>query len=313
MARIAVTGATGGLGANVVRAARAGGHEVVVLSRGQGGVAPGVALGELPGVLVHRGDATSAADVTALAVGADALIHCANPPFAGDWIGGQKRMADAAIDACRATGARLVFPGNVWIFGRGRRGERVLDDAAAAPISARGRARATIEASITHSGVPFTIARIAEFYGPSVTTLMGPPLQALAAGRTATWYGPPDVEIELAYMPDVGNAVVSAGLDARTRGLALNVPTAGVTTPRKFLELARALCGRGSLRFLPAFVVHAAAPFHAKARAFADILHLWTDPVVMIAERWSELALAPLPTSYAAGIEATLAWHRAGA
>jgi nucleoside-diphosphate-sugar epimerase len=303
MARIAVTGATGGLGANVVAAALDAGHEVVALCRAPGKVDPRVR--------VVLGDALNGEDVTRAAAEAEALIHCANPLLVGDWSGGQARMAEAAIAAAKATGARLVFPGNVWVYGPRRPGERVPDDAPYAPASEKGAARARIEQEIQAAGIRWTIVRIAEFYGPHVATLLGPPLRALTRGEAATWYGPGDVEIELAYMPEVGRSVLAAALAPQAENRRLNVPTAGPITPRRFLELARARAGGGSARFVPAIGVRLAAWVYAPATAFADILHLWTDPVILDCSGWRALGLPDGGTSYEAGIDATLAWWKA--
>lgn len=307
MARIAVTGPTGGLGSNVVAAATAAGHDVVVLVRDRTR-APRTAAT----VTVFAGDATSPRDVERVARNADVLIHCANPPFDADWATGQAKMADAALDAAKKTGARLVFPANVWVFGPRAPGERVADDAPFAPASRKGEARASIESRIRTSGVPFTIARIAEFYGPGVTTLTARSLGALARGETATWYGPPDVAIELAYMPDAAEGILAAALSRECLNRSINVPTFASTTPREFLELACARAGHGSVRFLPAAAVRAAGLVSETARAFADILHLWTHPVLLATDTWRALGL-PLPkTDYAAGIDRSLAWLREG-
>ena len=54
-------------------------------------------------------------------------------------------MADAALDAAAKTGARLVFPANVWVYGPRAPGERVPDDAPLSPASRKGEVRASIE------------------------------------------------------------------------------------------------------------------------------------------------------------------------
>jgi nucleoside-diphosphate-sugar epimerase len=304
MARVTIIGATGGLGANILAAALQQCHEVTALVRARARATFDSR------VRVVEGDAMNAGDVRRAAEGSAALFHCANPPFIGDWISGQRRMAEAAIAAARACDSRLVFPGNVWVFGPRRPGDRVDDDTPYAPTSKKGTARAQIEALVQSSGARWTILRTAEFYGPHVATLMGPPLRALARGETATWYGPPDVEVQFAFMPDMGRLYVAAGLDPRVENRRLNVPCGELVTPRSFFELARARAGGGRVRFVPAAIVRLASPFHEAAGAFADILHLWTHPTVMATNRWRSLAL-PEPGDHPTGIDATLGWLRA--
>lgn len=60
------------------------------------------------------------------------------------------------------------------------------------------------------------------------------------------------------------------------------------------------------MRALPAALVRAAGVAHPMARQFADILHLWEDPVLLDGAK-----IRRRFTPYAEGIEQTLAWLRA--
>jgi nucleoside-diphosphate-sugar epimerase len=202
-----------------------------------------------------------------------------------------------------------VFPGNVWVFGRGRPGVKVAEDHPVAPCSDKGAARAACEAALRASGARSVIVRLPEFFGPFVTTLTGPPLAALAKGGTATWFGPPDVPVELGYMPDAGRALLAAALAEGVDGATFHWP-GHVVTPRAFLEAARARAGGGRARFVPTWVVRAAGLFSGRAKGFADILHLWEDPVVQDGARW-RARFGSEGTSLEAALDATLAWHRA--
>jgi nucleoside-diphosphate-sugar epimerase len=301
--RVLVTGANGGLGRNVVEAAVGRGHEVRALVR-DASRAP-----KLDGVEWLQGDARDRAAVSRAATGCAALFHLVNVNFATDWVQATAALLDVAIAACRETDARLVFPANVWIYGRGD-GTPVAEDARPAPCSTKGHARARKEERIRASGVRFTMLRLPEFYGPHVQTLTGPPLMAIAHGRTATWFGPADVPIELVYMPDGAAALLEVGLNAPD-GETFHLPGAAVTTPRRFFALACELANGGSLRALPAWVVRAAGLVSPKARGFADILHLWTDPIVLDGTKLRTRFPNLTSTSYRDGLTATLAWLRA--
>jgi len=123
--RIAVLGAGGGLGRNVVDAARAAKHDVVALVRDP-------KRAELPDdVTTVVGDATHVDDVVRAMAGADATMFCVNPPFA-TWLTTFPPLLACAIAAARKTNTRLVFPANVWIYGPGRAGELVAETRAPA-------------------------------------------------------------------------------------------------------------------------------------------------------------------------------------
>jgi uncharacterized protein YbjT (DUF2867 family) len=100
--RIAVLGAGGGLGRNVVDAARAAKHDVVALVRDP-------KRAELPDdVTTVVGDATHVDDVVRAMAGADATMFCVNPPFA-TWLTTFPPLLACAIAAARKTNTRLVL------------------------------------------------------------------------------------------------------------------------------------------------------------------------------------------------------------
>jgi nucleoside-diphosphate-sugar epimerase len=305
MGRILVTGAGGSLGANVVRSGLAGGHAVRALVRD-----PARAL--LPeGVEVVVGDALDEAAVRAALDGCGALFHCVNVVIGPRWIETTARLLDAAVGACAAPGARLVFPANVWVFGRGTPGALVGEDAPLTPCSRLGEARRDKEEAIRAASIRFVMIRLPEFYGPHVQTLMGPPLQKLARGRCAFWFGPADVPVELAYMPDAAEALIAIGTAEGVDGELFHLPGAGHATARELLALAVRQAGGGSFSVVPAYAVRAAALVHPLARAFTDILHLWEHPILLDGAKVRARFPALPSTPYAEGLAATLAWHRA--
>ena len=92
--RIAVLGAGGGLGRNVVDAALAAKHDVVALVRDP----KRAALPE--GVTTVVGDAIRVDDAVRAMTGADAAMFCVNPPFA-TWLTTFRPLLQCAIAAAR--------------------------------------------------------------------------------------------------------------------------------------------------------------------------------------------------------------------
>ena len=307
MSTILVTGAGGGLGSNVVRAALERGHAVRALVRN-----PGKA--RLPaGVVPVVGDALEVESLRRAADGCEAVFHLANVVIGDDWVRVTSALLDAAIAACASTGARLVFPANVWVFGRGTRGTLVAEGTPPTPCSKLGAARRDKEQRIRAAGIRWTMLRLPEFYGPHVQTLTGRPLQAISRGARGFWWGPADETIELVYMPDAAAALLAVGLAQGTDGELFHLPGVAHTTARRFFARAVELAGSGRLSVLPASLVRAAGLFHPLPRAVADIMHLWEQPILLdgtkLRTRFPELRM----TAYDEGLAATLAWHRANA
>lgn len=302
--KLAVLGAGGGLGRNTVDAARAAGHEVVALVREP-------ARAELPpDVEIVRGDAARIDDVAAALAGCDAAVFCVNPPFA-TWATRFPPLLEAAIEGGRRSGARVVFPANVWIYGPGRPDDPIDERRTPSPASDRGRLRLAMERRLAAAGIEFSIVRLPEFYGPSVVTLTAYPFRAALAGKRAWWPGRLDVAIELVYMPDAARAMVAVATAANTAGQTFHLP--GVrTTPRAFVTAIFAAAGVSPrLTGVPRWVLSAAGVVDATIRGVADIGHLWTDPVMLDGTRYRERFGDVPQTPLAEGIAATLVWHRA--
>lgn len=302
--RIAILGAGGGLGRNVVDAARAAGHHVVALVRDP-------ARAQLPSdVEVALGDATVIRDLERAMAGADATMFCVNPPFAS-WLTTFPPLLTAAIAAARSTGSRLIFPANVWIYGPGVPGELVDEVRAPSPTSQRGRLRAELEHTLRTAGVPHALVRLPEFYGPSVTTLTARIIRAAMAGDRAYWPGPLDLPIELSFMPDAARALVEVGVAPDVDGEVFHLP--GVrTTAREFAARCYAAFDRPPrVRGVGGALLRLAGLFDATVRGAADIGHLWTAPILLdggaYQARFGAVPVTPLDEA----LPPTIAWHRA--
>ena len=301
--RIAVLGAGGGLGRNVVDAARTANHQVVALVRDP-------QRADLPAdVTTIVGDAGRADDLARVMDGTDATVFCVNPPF-GTWLTTFQPLLECAIAAARRTNTRLVFPANVWIYGPDGSGRPVDESRAPLPTSQRGKLRADMERSICHAGIRYAIVRLPEFYGPSVVTLTARVFRAALTRRRALWPGPLDVTIELVYMPDAAGGLVEIATAAGGEAAVFHFPGAR-TTPRQFIQLVYASSGESPRAFgVPRWIVATAGAFNPTLNGVADISHLWTHPVLLDGSKYTA-HFGPIPlTPLTEGIPATLAWHR---
>jgi nucleoside-diphosphate-sugar epimerase len=302
--RIAVLGAAGGLGRNVVDAARTAKHEVVALVRDP-------KRAELPNdVTTVIGDATREEDLVRAMTGADATMFCVNPPFT-TWLRTFQPLLMCAIAAARQSHTRLVFPANVWIYGPGRANELFDESRTPSPASQRGKLRAQMEQQIRGAGIRYAIVRLPEFYGPSVVSLTARVFRGALADRRALWPGPLDLAIELVYMSDAARSLVEVAIAPDCDSAVFHLPGAR-TTPRQFVEFVYRAAGRKPRVFgLPTWLLSVAGVFDATARGAADIGHLWTDPILLDGAKYIARFGAVPQTPLADAITTTLAWHRA--
>lgn len=278
--KVLVLGANGGLGRNVVDAAREAGHEVIEFVRD----------------LNH--DARNAEHIRR--AGGEVVFFCVNPRFSR-WLDDFPPLLQAAITACRASGARLVFPGNVWIYGPGD-GREIDESRAPSPTSQRGRLRAEMEESVRTSGVRHAIVRLPEFYGPNVVSLTA---RVFAAKKHVAWPGDIDANVEIVYMPDAARAMVRVGCAENTDGETFHIPAAR-TTPRAFVRMA----GKRAWS-VPPFALRIAGLFDETAAGAADIAHLWTDPVLLDGAKYRQWFGEIPMTPYEEGIANTRQWFAA--
>jgi nucleoside-diphosphate-sugar epimerase len=260
-------------------------------------------------VQVIEGDATLPEDVTAALRGTEVAYFCLNPRFSR-WLEDFPPLLATAIAAARATGVRLVFPANVWIYGAGRPGQLVGETCVLTPSSRRGQLRADMEQSLRGSGCCFCMVRLPEYYGPHVVTLTARVFRAALRGARTLWPGSLDVEVEFVFLPDAAEALVQVGTAEGTAGEVFHVP--GIrTTPREFIRAVyEAVGARPAALAVPMSVLKLAGLVSATARAAADVAHLWTSPILLDGSRYmSRFGRVP-QTPYNDGITRTVAWHR---
>jgi nucleoside-diphosphate-sugar epimerase len=299
-----VLGARGGLGSNIVRSALGAGHSVRAVVRDP-------TRYEAPdGVEVVGADAAGSDEVQMALRGQDVCFFCVNPPFSR-WAELFPGLLSAALQAAASEGLRLVFPGNVWIYGSGRPGEEVGEGRPATPTSQRGRLRARMEEQIRDADLRSLIVRLPEFYGPHVVTLTARILQAALTGKRAIWPGPLDLPVEFIFLPDAAEAMVRLGCDGAAEHGVVHLP--GVrTTAREFAELAYRACGRDvRIVSVPRWLLRIAGLFDGTAAGAADIAHLWSHPVLLDGARYRAIAGEVPCTPLGEAVEQTLDWMRA--
>ncbi len=201
-----VIGATGGVGGAVAKALMADGWRVKALNRDPERAAAGAGLA---GAEWIRGDAMKAADVIAAAHGVQLIVHAANPPGYRDWDKLITPMMESSIAAAKATGARILLPGNVYNYGPDA-GAVITETSPEHPMTRKGKLRVEMERRLLASGVKTLIVRAGDFYGSRMATnsWFG---QMVAAGkpvRSAVYPGVRGVGHAWAYLPDLAETMV---------------------------------------------------------------------------------------------------------
>jgi nucleoside-diphosphate-sugar epimerase len=280
-----VIGATGGIGGEVAHALRVKGWAVRGLARNPDEAAK--RSGWIGDIAWVAGDAMREADIVAAAQGAAIIFHGANPPGYKNWRGLALPMLRHSIAAARSSGARLIFPGNVYNFGPDA-GDVVTEDSPQKPLTRKGHIRVEMEAMLeaaASNGVRSMIIRAGDFFGPCQQAswfkdAMVKPGRKL---RAVTYPGTPDVGHAWAYLPDLAAtiarlAAVEAALPAFER-----FHFGGHWLPRGVeiaMSVARAV-GNPDLpiRSFPWALIYLGAPFSTFMREALEMRYLWQRPL----------------------------------
>ena len=253
MAKVLVLGAGGNFGGNAARAFAAAGWEVARYSRGT--------------------------DMAAAAQGAAVIVNALNPPMYHDWARLIPQITSSTIAAAKSSGARLVVPGNVYVYGNqtGPWGP----DTPQTPCSRKGAIRVASERQYKDSGLPVLILRGGDFIdeGSDGTMLNMFVLKGIAQGKM-TLPGTPEVRRAYAYLPDMARAAV--GLVALSQALPhfADIPFAGLTFSMADLraEVERQLDRTVKVGKFPWWAMRLASPVWELAREVTEMRYLFETP-----------------------------------
>src|SRR5579872_882315 len=278
-----VLGATGSFGAHAVQALIKHGWTIRALARDP--VAAVAKLGARTPIDWIQGDAMDRASVVSAAMGAQLIVHAVNPPGYRNWKGTVLPMTENSIAAAKASGARLVIPGNVYNFAPDS-GAVIGEDAPQAPVTRKGAIRVEMERrlrQVSNEGVKVLILRAGDFFGPAAPNSALAWLTQKSRGRLTAVFSPGPAAHDFAYMPDLGETLARL-VDAEARLGAFEVfhfRGHWMEDGQAFGQAMRRAIGNPKLpiRAFPWIVVRLAAPFNETFRELLEMSYLWRKPI----------------------------------
>ncbi|MFN4099807.1 MAG: NAD-dependent epimerase/dehydratase family protein [Pararhodobacter sp.] len=225
---------------------------------------------------------TRGTDMNAAAQGCDVIVNGLNPPNYHDWARLLPAITSQVLDAAKASGATILFPGNVYVFGNqpGPWDENTPHR----PVARKGRIRAEVEASYraaAEEGVRTIILRAGDFIDPdghdSLLDLVH--LKSLKKGVVTTM-GDPDAAHAWAWLPDMARAGVMLAEKRAELPAFSDVPFEGQTfSTREMLVALERLTGRKlKLAKFPWALLGLASPFWELARELREMRYLSDTP-----------------------------------
>ena len=204
------------------------------------------------------------------------------------------------VAACKATGARMVFVDNLYMYGPQTTPliETMTLSYRGLKPGARSAATRVWMAAATAGEARVAALRPPDFYGPGVgrSFLGDTSIGKLVQGKPAVFVGSPDVLHDYAYVPDVARAATTL-LDAPDSafGQAWHMPCARTRTTRDILQIAADTLGvKLRISALPAWMLGPSAMFSPLLRELKEMRFQWDRPYEVDASRfkaafWSDV------------------------
>jgi nucleoside-diphosphate-sugar epimerase len=232
---------------------------------------------------------------------ASIVVHAANPLYT-QWQAQARPLARCAIDTARRLGAVLMFPGNVYNFGRPMP-QLLLEDTAQKPNSRKGRIRVEIENTLREaasSGLRSVVIRAGDFFGgPGRGSWLDLVIAKSLRKGQAVYPGPLHAVHAWAYLPDLARAFVMVAERRAALPMFEVLHFAGhALTGAELLEgLARSARRQGLLlpnvplrrRSMPWPLLRVAGLAVPMLREIAEMRYLWYAPHRLSGERMAKL------------------------
>lgn len=218
-------------------------------------------------------------DLMQAAQGVDVIVNGWNPSYP-DWAAQLPGLTRAVIAAAEASGATILQPANVYVFGA-EAPERFSVDTPRRATNPLGRLRIEMEAALAASSARVILLRAGDFLDTEASgnwfdKQMAPPV---AKGRLV-YPGPTDVPHAWAFLPDMARAAVMLAERRDALPRFAEIPFPGYTLTGQALA---GLCGRATgkpvkarrMSWLPLWL---ARPFWRMAAPLIEMRYLWRKP-----------------------------------
>jgi nucleoside-diphosphate-sugar epimerase len=272
-----------------------------------------------PAVSTFAADLTDP-DRTLKAVEGSAVVYlCVGLPYRyAIWRQQWPRIIDNTIEACKKTGAKLIFFDNVYMYGRteGPMTEETPYDPSSRKGDLRARLATQLMSEVRKGNITAMIARSADFYGPGAGRTSIPDIlvfQKLQQGKKAQWLVNARVPHSFTYTPDAARALYMLATDPGAYNQVWHLPTAGSPLSGvEFIGKAAAALGKPSgYSLLSKWMIGLGGIFDSTTKELYEMLYQYEFDYLFDSSKF-EQAYRFQPTYYEEGIKATANAYKNG-
>jgi nucleoside-diphosphate-sugar epimerase len=219
------------------------------------------------------------------------------------------------INACKATGAKLIFFDNVYMYGKVN--GLMTEETPFNPCSKKGKIRSDIAnqllSEIKSGALTALIARSADFYGTAATKTSVPNMLVFdnfAKGKKAQWLVNAQVPHSLTYIPDAGKALYLLAKDDAAFNQTWHLPTkSNPLTGKQFIALAAGVMDQpNKFSVLSKLMIRLAGLFIKPIKESYEMIYQ-SDSDYLFDSTKFEKHFGFEPTSYEDGIQETAKYY----
>jgi nucleoside-diphosphate-sugar epimerase len=218
------------------------------------------------------------------------------------------------IDACKASGAKLIFFDNVYMYGKviGKMTETTPFN----PCSEKGKVRAEIDemllSEMKSGSFKAIIAKAADFYGPRATTTSASYIMIfdrLKKGKAGQCFVSANQTHTYTYTPDAAKALYMLATTESAYGQTWHLPSSlpGLTSNEFVSVAAKYLNAKAKVQVLPKWLLTIVGLFVPIMKEMKEMLYQFEFPYEFDSSKF-EKAFQFKPTSYEDGIRQTAEW-----
>jgi len=251
-------------------------------------------------------DAVAGSDVAYLSVGL--------PYKASVWEAQWPKVMRNTIEACRASGSKLVFFDNIYMYDREHLSP-MDENTPVRPTTRKGAVRAMIAdmlmEAVQKDQVDALIARCADFYGPGRqknSVLTQTVFERLASGKSAQWLLSVDHVHSFTYTPDASLATAMLGNTDDAYGQVWHLPTTEKPpTGREWIEMiAEELEAKPRVQVASNFMMSTIGLFSPTLREVKEMAYQYDRDYDFRSDKFNR-RFDFTPTTYRQGIKAVVA------
>ena len=269
----------------------------------------------MPANEIYAANLLDADEVVGSVAGSDiAYLTIGLPYQASVWESQWPVVMRNAIEACRASGTKLVFFDNIYMYDRDHLSP-MDEDTPVRPTTRKGVVRAKIAdmlmEAVQKGEIAGLIARCADFYGPGRqknSVLTQTVFERLAAGKSAQWLLSLDHIHSFTYTPDASLATAMLGNTADAYGEVWHLPTASQPpTGREWIDMIAAeLDAKPRIQVATRFLMSIVGLFSPSLREVKEMAYQYDRDYDFRSDKFNQ-RFDFSPTQYIDGIKAIVA------